>query len=190
MSKGLDDYCRFLMARGAGEIDHYGRPLLAHLKGTYELLREWRNSEEVCVAGLFHSVYGTENLTANAVDLSHRSEVQALIGRRSEELALLFGVADRNVLLTHNALPPYHVVRHDSGETVPITPDTLSALVEIGSANLVEKIAHLPAAASAVLQREVGLYQGMQEFLSAEAGRALFFAREALQGISRPKLSD
>lgn len=187
MSKGLDDYYRFLLARGAGEIDHYGRPLLAHLKGTFELLRQWRNPDEVCVAGLFHSVYGTENLTANGLDLSYRPEVQALIGRCSEELALLFCVADRTALLTRNALPPYHVVRHDSGETVPISPDTLSALVEIGSANLVEKIAHLPRAASDALKREVGLYRGMHEFLSAEAGRALFFARETLNSVNQYK---
>jgi hypothetical protein len=118
MGKNLDDYYRFLLARGSGEIDHYGRPLLAHLKGTYELLRDWRNPDEVCVAGLFHSVYGTENLTASILDLSYRTQVQALIGRRSEELALLFGIADRTALLTRNTLPPYHVVRHDSGETV------------------------------------------------------------------------
>lgn len=183
MSKGLDDYYRFLLARGAEEINHYGRPLLDHLKGTFELLHQWGNPEEVCVAGLFHSVYGTENLTAEELDFSYRTQVQALIGRRSEELARLFGVADRTALLTRNALPPYHVVRHDSGETVPISADTLSALVEIGSANLVEKIMHLPPAASATLKREVGLYQGMQEFLSADAGRALFFVREKLDVI-------
>ncbi|MDX1489074.1 MAG: hypothetical protein R3268_12775 [Acidiferrobacterales bacterium] len=187
MSKALNGYYRFLLARGAGEIDHYGRPLLAHLKGTFELLRQWHNPDEVCVAGLFHSVYGTENLTANGLDLSYRAQVQALIGRRSEELALLFCVADRTALLTHNALPPYHVVRHDSGETVPISAQVLSALLEIGSANLVEKIAHLPPAASATLKREVGLFQGMQEFLSAEAGRALFFAHETLEDVDQHK---
>lgn len=185
MDNNLDDYYRFLLARGAGEIDHYGRPLLAHLKGTFELLRDWRNPDEVCVAGLFHAVYGTENLTACRPDLSYRAQVQALIGRRSEELALLFGVADRTALLTRNTLPPYHVVRHDSGETVPVSPDVLSALVEIGSANLVEKIAHLPPAAGNALRRELGLYQGMQEFLSAEAGRALFFARGTLNRVNQ-----
>lgn len=187
MGKNLDHYYRFLLARGAGEIDHYGRPLLAHLKGTYELLRQWRNPDEVCVAGLFHAVYGTENLTACAIDLSYRTQVQALIGRRSEELALLFGVADRTALLTHNTLPPYHVVRHDSGETVPVAPDVVSALVEIGSANLVEKIAHLPPASANALRRELGLYQGMQEFLSAEAARALFLARETLNSVNQRK---
>lgn len=187
MTKELDDYHRFLLALGAGEIDHYGRPLLAHLQGTYELLRQWRNPDEVCVAGLFHSVYGTENLTDSALDLSRRHRVQALIGRRSEELAMLFCVADRTALLKHNALPPYHVVRHDSGEPVPISVDILSALVEIGSANLVEKIIHLPMAASAALKQEAGLYQGMQEFLSAEAGRALFVARQTLDGADERK---
>lgn len=185
MSRRLIKYHRFLLARGAGEIDHYGRPLLAHLKGTYELLRQWRNPDEVCIAGLFHSVYGTENLTDKAIDLSYRSQVQALIGRHSEELARLFCLADRTALLTRNALPPYHVVRHDSGETVPVSSHMLSALVEIGSANLVEKMTHLPRAASATLKREVGLFQGMQEFLSAEAGRALFLTRETLVADSR-----
>ena len=96
----LDDYCKFLLAMGAGEIDHYGRPLLAHLKGTFELLLQWSNSDEVCIAGLFHSVYGTENLTTSALDSSYRIQVQGVIGQRSEELALLFCPADRTAFLS------------------------------------------------------------------------------------------
>ena len=41
-------------------MEHFGRPFREHLIGTHDLLDQWQNSENVCLAGLFHSVYGTK----------------------------------------------------------------------------------------------------------------------------------
>ena len=43
---------------GAHTNSHSRRTLLDHLLGTHDLLVEWENEPDVCVAGLFHSIYG------------------------------------------------------------------------------------------------------------------------------------
>ena len=67
-------------------------------------------------------------------------------------------------------------MRRDTAEAVTVTPDTLSALLEIGAANLVEQMPYLPTGAIGTVQEEVGLFQGVQEYMSADAGRALFIS--------------
>lgn len=45
----------------------------------------------MCLAGLCHSVYGTESYTKQSVPLSDRKEFQKIIGEEAEELVYLFG---------------------------------------------------------------------------------------------------
>lgn len=160
---------------GAREVDHYGRDLLDHLTGTYRLLRQWRNPEETCVAGLLHSVYVTDRFgTASRLQPISRSSLKKVIGMRSEELVFLYSIVDRVSLLASSVLPPHQIIRRDSGESLTISAGTLSVLLEIGAANLVEQLPYLPAAAVGMIRQEVGALQGMQDYLSGSAGRALF----------------
>ena len=46
---------------GTHAIGHSERTLLDHLSGTCRLLESWSCPHTVCVAGLFHSVYGTSS---------------------------------------------------------------------------------------------------------------------------------
>ena len=179
-----DTYHELLRQLGVEKVEHYGRSLLQHLDGTYKLLNQWGNSEEVCVAGLFHSVYGTERLDSSKLESIDRSELEKVIGKYSELLVFLFSMANRTLLLTQNILPPFQIVRHDTSEAITVAPDTLSALLEIGAANLVEQMPYLPPAASVTVREEVGLFQGMQEHLSADAGRALFICFKELSDRS------
>ncbi|MDJ0957882.1 MAG: hypothetical protein QNI91_13525 [Arenicellales bacterium] len=174
--KTEETYYELLQALGAGGIQHYGRTLLEHLEGTYKLLRQWRNPEEICVAGLFHSVYGTERLDSSKLESIDRSELEEMIGHNSERLVFLFSMANRTSLLTQNILPPFQIVRRDTSEAITVAPETLSALLEIGAANLVEQMPYFPTGAFVTVREEVGLFQGMQEYLSADAGRALFIS--------------
>jgi hypothetical protein len=41
------------------DIRHLNKTLFEHLYGTYELLKQQKKPEYVCLAGLFHSVYDT-----------------------------------------------------------------------------------------------------------------------------------
>ena len=83
----------FLDAIGANDVTHSGRTLLTHLIGTYRLLRARGTDADVCLAGLYHSVYGTSHMRcALPVD---RARVRKRIGERAEHLAWLFSIVRR-----------------------------------------------------------------------------------------------
>lgn len=84
-----------LRAVGAERTRHGGgsRSLLDHLVGTWSLLRRANEREAVQLAGLFHSIYGTNIFrvaTLRADDPAHRAAVQTLIGEEAESLVFLF----------------------------------------------------------------------------------------------------
>lgn len=54
------------------DVHHSGRTFFAHLKGTHDLLRDWGNPEPVCIAGLFHSIYGTWHFRHQAFPITRR----------------------------------------------------------------------------------------------------------------------
>jgi hypothetical protein len=60
------------------------------------------SAAEVCDAGLFHSVYGTEYYEPAAIPLSMRAEVRQLIGEEAELLAWLFCTMRRETLFDEN----------------------------------------------------------------------------------------
>src|SRR3546814_823634 len=79
----------------ADKVPHQDRNLYAHLLGTYRLLREWGNPQTICLAGLFHSIYGTAHFRHATLPFSQRRVVKNLIGAEAEALAYLFCVTDR-----------------------------------------------------------------------------------------------
>jgi hypothetical protein len=93
-------YEEFLLEQArAGEVSHSGRTLYEHLAGTYELLREWGNVEPVCLAGLFHSIYGTQHFKRRVWPLTDRATIQELIGPQAELMAFIFCTCDRALFL-------------------------------------------------------------------------------------------
>jgi (p)ppGpp synthase/HD superfamily hydrolase len=81
----------FLLDNGVDDIDHSGHSLLEHLTGTASLLMDWGCSNDVVLAGLCHSIYGTDSYHTITIDHSKRDEVRSLIGERAEALAWEFG---------------------------------------------------------------------------------------------------
>ena len=74
---------------------HSRRTLFDHLQGTYRLLGQWDNDPVICVAGLFHSIYGTYIFEKQSADLRMRERISDVIGVESERLVHLFCVTDR-----------------------------------------------------------------------------------------------
>src|SRR5919112_361494 len=83
---------------GAVSVEHPSGTLLEHLRGTYEQLERWGCSEDLCRAGLYHSVYGTEYFQKRTVPLDARDEVRSAIGERAEEIAYLYCALSRQSL--------------------------------------------------------------------------------------------
>jgi len=59
------------------------------------ILRIWHAKDEVCKAGLFHSIYGTEGFQGFKLHLSNRPRLRNLIGSDAERLAWIFCMVDR-----------------------------------------------------------------------------------------------
>lgn len=85
----------WLTQRGAKAIKHSNKTLLDHLIGTYTYLKTSCQSEALCLAGLFHSVYGTSNFKVQTIGFDEREKVRELIGEEAEYLAWLFCKLDR-----------------------------------------------------------------------------------------------
>lgn len=123
-----------------GGIEHFGRPLGEHLKGTCELLAQWGSPHSVRLAGLLHSVYGTHTFKHAAMELDARDRLRQMIGEEAESLVFLFAVSDRKRLLLENLRPPFTWIDHRSGERHPLAENTLRALAEIEAANFLEQM--------------------------------------------------
>src|SRR5262245_6602475 len=90
----------FLVQRTAG-IKHGKRAFYVHLKGVHDLLRDWGNCEEVCLAGLFHSIYGTQYFKHGVLDredVVDRMELNGLIGLHAAHLVLRFCSEERKTM--------------------------------------------------------------------------------------------
>jgi len=84
---------QFLIALDAQQTRHTGRTLFEHLKGVHDLLRDWDNPEDVCLAGLYHSIYGTN--TFKHQSLHDRAKLVEMIGDHAEFLVHCFSTKDR-----------------------------------------------------------------------------------------------
>lgn len=95
----------FLRAIGTNSVPHGSRFLdlkhgsfFDHLVGTYEVLERWGAPTSVCLAGMYHSVYGTEGFQGFTLPISERSTVADVIGSRAEFAAFINCVMDRDSL--------------------------------------------------------------------------------------------
>lgn len=66
-----------------------------HLVGVQSVLRHWEASDDVCKAGLFHSIYGTEGFQGFKLPLNKRADIRKLIGVNAERLVWIFCMVDR-----------------------------------------------------------------------------------------------
>ena len=122
------------------EVRHSGRDFYTHLKGTHDLLRAWKNPEPVCLAGLFHSIYGTSHFRHAAFPIVKRDVIRDLIGEEAEFLAYVFCVAQRPEAFLAQAGSPETAIRdHHAGALIRLQSATLNQLLEIEAANLLEQ---------------------------------------------------
>lgn len=79
----------------AAAMSHGDRSFAAHLIGTYQILRAWRQAPSVCAAGLLHSAYSTQSYPHALIPIEERARVRALVGVTAERLVHLFCTLDR-----------------------------------------------------------------------------------------------
>lgn len=88
----MQDYkqlTRFLSDLNIEKISHTGKNYFSHLVNVYRDLKEWGCDEDLCCAGMFHSIYGTQQFQRFKLPLESRPQIRAMIGERAERLAYL-----------------------------------------------------------------------------------------------------
>ena len=98
----ITDPVTYLEALGMRSIPHGSRQanlqngtFMDHLCGVEQAMRSWGLPDALCLAGLFHSVYGTQGFGYYTLPLAHRDKVQQLIGKRGEAAVYYNCVMDR-----------------------------------------------------------------------------------------------
>jgi hypothetical protein len=124
---------------GAVSVEHPSGTLLEHLRGTYEQLERWGCSEDLCRAGLYHSVYGTEYFQKRTVPLDARDEVRSAIGERAEEIAYLYCALSRQSLYRNLDVGAPYAVKTRDGREMPISLEQLADLMTLDLANRLEQ---------------------------------------------------
>jgi hypothetical protein len=132
----------FLHELGAEKVRHTETTYLAHVVGVYRDMESGGCSEELCQAGMFHSIYGTERFQRFALPLQRRADVRALIGERAERLAYLNCAMDRPSFdkAVLGGAAPYHIRDRISGEAVEMSEEDFTDLCKIHLYDWLEQV--------------------------------------------------
>lgn len=132
----------FFIAVGADQVAHTETVYLAHGIGVHNDLRSWGCDEDVCRAGLFHSIYGTEGFQRFKLPLERRHEVQERIGQRAEQLAYLNCAMDRASFdaAVERATPPYRLRDRLADRQVELSEQDFNDLCTIHLCDFVEQV--------------------------------------------------
>jgi hypothetical protein len=93
-------YVDFLYNKNCHNIKHSHSNFLNHLIGTFNILKKWKQPEDLCVAGMFHNIYGNNYFNPN-LNVS-REEIRNLIGEKAESLVFRFVNCDRDKINESN----------------------------------------------------------------------------------------
>lgn len=95
-------YINFLYNKNCHNIEHSHSNFLNHLVGTFNILKKWKQPEDLCVAGMFHNIYGNKYFNPN-LNLT-REEIKNLIGENAENLVYRFVNCERDKINESNDL--------------------------------------------------------------------------------------
>lgn len=173
MTKPAQPILDFLNEIGATGTQHLaGRMLEEHLLATWRILHDWRCPQAVCIAGLYHSVYGTDHFDTACLGPADRPRVRAVIGEDAERLAYLFGAMVREPFYADPTMNPLQS-RFDDGP-LDITEEERRALCDIFLANELDLIVAKkgPGRPDKVIKKVGPVYAILEPYLCDNAKRA------------------
>ena len=145
------------------------RYLLEHLIGTYNLLKYWGMRKNVCVAGLFHSVYGNEYFTDKVLDIKDRRLIIDLIGEEAELLVYYFNISDREKTLDNFKKDKAEIIERESNQPYTITQKQFLDLVIIIFANALEQMPQVNVLSKYDAKYLVDLYKKCKPYINKAA---------------------
>jgi hypothetical protein len=159
---------KFLRDLMPDEILHSGGSLLSHLVNTSRLLSNWGCREDICNAGMLHSVYGTEYFHAGFVS-PPRETVRAVVGAEAEYLIYLNSVLCHESLYANvSSMKRFAVLDRSQGLTIPVTFETIAALYTIDLANTLEQLPRVSLSVGEVTEDRIR-YLAAKQFLPIQA---------------------
>ena len=87
MDQDFKRLTEFLVGMGVEQVPHTDKSYLAHLIAVYRLLESQGYPQDVCRAGMFHSIYGTEKFQGFTLHLERRDEAGAIAHLLGEDSA-------------------------------------------------------------------------------------------------------
>jgi hypothetical protein len=134
----LDEKIETFLRTQTDGVRHSGRTLFEHLKGTHDLLQRQGAPDYVCLAGLFHSIYGTNIFRHNTVPITRRDLVVDLIGLPAERLAFIFCSCERPRAFVEAVKRghPYYVLNTRYADVIQLSEADMRDLLDIEVANL------------------------------------------------------
>jgi len=132
----------FLVGEGIEKVDHTKKSYLAHLVSLYRLMESQNCTEELCRAGMFHSIYGTQRFQGFKLPLERRTEVSELIGDRAERLAYLNCAMYRPSFdkLVCQAEGPYRITDRITEQEVTLSREDFDDLARIHLYDWLEQV--------------------------------------------------
>jgi hypothetical protein len=184
MTKEFKRLTDFLVGIGIEHVPHTKKTYLGHLIAVYRDLEALGCPEEVCRAGMFHSIYGTEKFQGFTLPLERRGEIRDLIGERAEYLSYLNCAMDRASFdhALDSLAEPYPIVDRITGEPVPLARADFDDVCRV---HLVDWLEQVPRTRGWDYRRSA--YRKMAERLGgpALASYDRVFAQEAREaGVS------
>jgi len=178
--KQLTDY---LVALGTDKVPHTNEFFLAHLIAVHRDLKAWGCDEELCRAGMFHSIYGTERFQRFSLPVERRGEVRELIGPRAERLAYLNCAMDRasfdRAVMSSDANGACRIIDRLAVEEIELTREEFDDLCRV---HLCDWLEQAPRSREWNYRREA--YRRMAERLGGAASESYqrVFAQEPAAG--------
>lgn len=134
----------YLVALGTDKVPHTNEFFLAHLIGVHRDLKTWGCDEELCRAGMFHSIYGTERFQRFSLPVDRRGEVRDLIGPRAEYLAYLNCAMDRasfdRAVMNGDADGDFRITDRLTGKELALTQEEFDDLCRVHLCDWLEQV--------------------------------------------------
>jgi hypothetical protein len=175
------DYKRmtdFLVGMGVEQVPHTHKSYLGHLIAVHRSLESHGCSQDVCRAGMFHSIYGTERFRVFTLPLERRGDVRSLIGARAERLAYLNCAMNRATFdrAVEAAASPYRITDRITGEEVELSAEDFDDLCRV---HLYDWLEQVPRSKEWAYRRAAYRRMAMRLGPEAEEAYAAVFAQES-----------
>jgi hypothetical protein len=142
MDKEFKRMTDFLLGIGIEQVPHTHKSYLAHLIAVFRDLESLGCPQDVCRAGMFHSIYGTEKFQGFTLPLDRRDEVRALIGDRAEYLAYLNCAMDRASFdeVLDRKIDPLPIIDRITGQEVQLAQRDFDDLCRVHLVDWLEQV--------------------------------------------------